>query len=189
MPMLYNGYDSAFQTVSELSAVGAPTRVLWIVFGVVYTILVIAFGWGTRLSAGQNKNLRISGELILLYGIVSLLWPFAPMHQRATLAAGGKTMSDDMHLALAAITVILMVAAIGFGAASFGKGFRMYSVASIVVLLIFGILTGKDAPLVQANLPTPYAGIWERINIGVFLLWIIVLTIALLRLDRESNRG
>ncbi|HVZ95936.1 MAG TPA: DUF998 domain-containing protein [Chitinophagaceae bacterium] len=181
IPMLYAGYNSASQTVSELSAVGTPARALWIAFGVAYALLIIAFGWGMKQSAGHNKNLRAAGNLLLLYGMVSLFWPFAPMHQREVLAAGGKTMSDTMHLILAAVTVILMVAAIGFGAASLGKRFRIYSIITILMLLVFGILTAKDAPLVQANQPTPYAGIWERINIGVFMLWIIVLALILMK--------
>jgi hypothetical protein len=73
-----------------------------------------------------------------------------------------------------------------FGAAAFSKRFRFYSIATILILLVFGILTGLDAPKVQANLPTPLAGVWERINIGVFLLWVIVLAATLLRKKRTS---
>jgi hypothetical protein len=38
-----------------------------------------------------------------------------------------------------------------------------------------------DAPGVSANKPTPLMGIWERINIGVFLIWVVVLAIVLLK--------
>jgi hypothetical protein len=68
-----------------------------------------------------------------------------------------------------------------FGAVAFGDGFRRYSMTSIVVLVAFGVLTFLDAPKVAANLPTPWIGVWERINIGVFLLWIVVLATTLLR--------
>jgi len=76
-----------------------------------------------------------------------------------------------------------MLLAIGFGAAAFGKGFRLYSIASLVILVAFGALTFLDAPRIAANLPTPWVGIWERINIGVFLLWVVVLAVALLRVQ------
>jgi Protein of unknown function (DUF998) len=187
VPTLFAGYNSASQTVSELSAIGAPTRTLWVALGTVYTLLIIAFGWGAWQSTARNKNLRITGFLIFVYGVVSIVWPFAPMHQREALAAGGETLSDAMHLVLAAVTVLLMTTAMGFGAAAFGKRFRVYSIATILILLVFGILTGLDAPGVKANLPTPWAGVWERINIGVFLLWIIVLAIVLLR--KQKNAG
>jgi CubicO group peptidase (beta-lactamase class C family) len=110
------------------------------------------------------------------------------MHLRETLAAGGSTLSDTMHLVLASVTVLLMLLAIGVGAAAFGKRFRLYSIASLVILAVFGVLTFLDAPRVQANLPTPWAGVWERINVGMFLLWVVVLAATLLR-SRDTAAG
>ena len=115
----------------------------------------------------------------MAYGLVGLAWP--PMHLREVLAAGGETLTDTMHIIFAMETVLLMVLAMGFGAAAFGKRFRRYSIATIVTLLAFGVLTGLDAPQLQANLPTPWMGVWERINIAVFLAWVVVLATALLR--------
>jgi uncharacterized membrane protein len=66
-----------------------------------------------------------------------------------------------------------------FGAAAFGSRFRLHSIASLVILMVFGVLTFLDAPGIAANLPTPWIGVWERINIAAFLLWIVVLAIAL----------
>jgi len=102
------------------------------------------------------------------------------MHLREVLAAGGGTLTDTMHIVFAMLTVLLMLIAIGFGAAAFGKGFRLYSITTMVILFAFGALTIPDAPKIQANLPTPWIGVWERINIGVFLLWVVVLAITLL---------
>jgi hypothetical protein len=72
---------------------------------------------------------------MLTFGLLGLLWPFAPMHQREVLAAGGGTLTDTMHVVLGAVTVLLMFLAIGFGATAFGRRFRLYSIASAVVLL------------------------------------------------------
>jgi hypothetical protein len=177
----WDGYSSASQTISELSAIGAPTRSLWVSAAFFYTVLVTAFGWGVWRSAGPVRGLRVVGGLIIAYGAGGLLWPFAPMHLREVIAAGGSTLSDTMHLALASVTVLLMLAAIGFGAGAFGKRFRVYSMATIAILIVFGGLTFRDAPGLAANLPTPWIGVWERINIGVFLLWVAVLAAALLR--------
>jgi len=181
VPFRFAGYNSASYTVSELSAIGAPTRILWVSLGIVYSLLVVAFGCAVRLSATGNRHLRIAGSTIGIYALVSLVWPFAPMHQREILAAGGETFTDTMHLSMAAITVLLMMIAMGFGAVSFGNQFYFYSITTIALLLFFGALTGLDAPKVNANLPTPWVGVWERINIGLFLLWVIVLAIKLLR--------
>ena len=179
--MQYQGYNSASYTVSELSAIGAPTRSLWTGWAFLYTFLVIAFGWGIFKSAGTNRAIRIMGILILIYGALGFGWHFAPMHQREILAAGGGTLSDTMHLVLSFVTVLLMLMAIGLGATAFGEMFRFYSIISLVMLLIFGILTGLEAPDVESNQPTPLIGVWERINIGIFLLWVVILAIILLR--------
>jgi hypothetical protein len=42
-------------------------------------------------------------------------------------------------------------------------------------------VTGTYASQVQADLPTPGVGVWERISIAAFMAWIVVLATALLR--------
>ena len=177
----YDGYDPISQVPSELTAIGAPTRALWARLGWIYTGLVTAFGIGVWKAAGRNRAVRIVGGLILGYASLGLLWPFAPMHQREVLAAGGGTLSDTLHVILGGVTVFLMFVAIGCGASAFGRSFRLYSIATIVVLLTFGGLTFFEAPRLQANQPTPWIGLWERTNITFFLIWIVILGAALWR--------
>jgi hypothetical protein len=179
VPMRWPAYSSFSQTVSELSAIDAPTRAVWMPLGVAYTVLMVAFGAGVAASSRGRLAVRVSGGLLVAYGAVGMFWP--PMHQRAVLAAGGHTRTDTLHLVWAAVTVLLMFLAMLFGAAALGRRFRAYSIATIVTLLAFGALTSVQAPAVEANLPTPWIGVWERINIGVFLLWVIVLAVMLLR--------
>lgn len=182
----YEGYSLLAQVPSELTAVGAPTERIWKVLGPLYSVLATAFGWGVWQSAGRSRPVRILGGLLLAFGALGLLWPFAQMHQRDALAAGEGTFADTLHLALGAVSVLLMFLAIGFGAAAFGRAFRVYSVASAVVLLAFGILTFLQAPRLEANLPTPWIGLWERINITVFLTWVTVVAVLLLARTRRS---
>jgi len=186
----YEGYSLVSQVPSELTAIGAPTQRLWTLLGPIYMLLVTTFGWGVWRSAERNRRVRIVGGLILAFGSLGLLWPFAPMHQREVLAAGGGTLSDTMHVVLGAVTVLLMFLAIGFGATAFGRRFRLYSIVSGVVLLVFGGLTFLEAPRLDTSLPTPWIGLWERINISVFLIWIVVLAIVLLRTgaSRQTQR-
>jgi hypothetical protein len=61
IPFLYEGYSWITQTVSELSAVDAPTRSLWMVLGTTYTLLVAVFGWGFLRSANRKQALGIVG--------------------------------------------------------------------------------------------------------------------------------
>lgn len=185
IPMMDRGYDSLSQTVSELSAIGAPTRTVWVAWGFLYSVLFLAFTWGVWKGSTENKNLRISAILLLAYSFVSLFWPLAPMHLREALAAGEKSFSDTLHLTLAGVTVLLMVSAMGFGAFAFGQSFKYYSIGTIVFLLVFGLLTGLDAPKVETNEPTPWIGLWERLNIGAFLAWVVVLAQKLIK-ERPS---
>lgn len=183
----YDGYSPLSQTVSELSSWGVSTRSLWIVLGALYELLMLAFAVGVWASAAQNRSLRFAGGLLIGYSLLGLAWPFASMHQRAVLAAGGATLADNAHLVLAMTTVILMFAAMAFGAAAIRGWFRVYSIVTIAALLLFGVLTTSTAPRVQEDLPTPWTGLWERINIGVFLIWVVVLAIVLLRTRSDRH--
>ena len=179
--LLYGGYSYTDQTISELSAIGAPTRSLWVPLGFVYGALVIAFGLGIWVSAGQKRALSVVAGLVLAAGLVSLVaWPLAPMHQREVLAAGGATFSDTMHLTLAGVNTLLFVLMIGVGATALGRGFRLYSIATISTVLIFGALTALDASSVETNEPTPWLGVKERIAVLGSMLWMAVLAVVLL---------
>jgi uncharacterized protein DUF998 len=174
----YEGYNTASQTVSELSAIDTPTRGLWVSLLTVYSVLLIAFGIGILISANGNKWLRNAGIVIIIDAIFGYFWP--PMHQREVLAAGGGTISDTLHIVWTFITVPLMMLTIGFGAAAFGKRFRNYSIITLMILFFAGILTGIDGPKIQTNSPTPWIGVWERICIGVNMIWVIVFSWMLL---------
>jgi hypothetical protein len=178
IPMTWAEYSSASWTVSELSAIGAPTRPLWMTVGIFWALLYAAFGWGVW-SAGERRSLRLAGIAMLAAGILSLFWP--PMHQREVLAAGGATLTDDFHIVWTAMNGVLTLLAMGLGAAALGGSFRGYSIATMVTLLVAGGVTSLDAPELQANLPTPWIGAWERVNIGVWLLWVAVLSVMLLQ--------
>lgn len=168
-------YSSASQTVSELSAIGAPTRPLWVALGAVYTLLVVAFGSGVWMAAGRNRRLRVVGALQVATGLIGPFWP--PMHLRGA----EPTLTDTMHIVFAVAWLVLTLLTVGFGAAALGRRFRIYSLATLAVFVVFGVLTGIQGPRVAADLPTPWIGVWERINIGGFLLWVVVLAVTLLR--------
>jgi hypothetical protein len=186
VPMQYEGYSMVSQAPSELSAIGAPTRVLWILLVMFYPLFFAAFGWGVWRSAG-SPLLRVVGVFIISFSIVNFYWP--PMHQREVLAAGGGTITDTLHIVWASITLLFMMLMMGFGAAALGKGFRLYTVATFVVFLVFGILTFIESTGMEAGLPTRWMGIWERINISAFMLWVIVFAINLLRMQRSSRES
>ena len=136
IPMRYKGYKIASQTVSELSAIGAPTRTLWVLSATVYSLLLMALGASVIKSSHGNKSLRIVGILILSQAITGLYWP--PMHQREVIAAGGATLSDRLHIAWAMVTVPFMLLTMIFGAAAFGKP-SVFTRSSLNLLIAFGL--------------------------------------------------
>lgn len=175
VPLQYEGYSMSDFTVSELSAIGAPTRALWVMLVIPYPILFAIFGWGILQSAGTNKPLRLVGSLIIVYCIFNIYWP--PMHMRGA----ERTLTDTLHIVWAMITVLFMMIIMGLGAAALGTRFHIYTTSSITLLIAFGVLTGLGAPNIPINGPTPLIGICERINIAVFMLWVTVFAITLLR--------
>jgi pimeloyl-ACP methyl ester carboxylesterase len=183
--MLWDGYSAASQTISELSAIDAPTRPLWVALGTFYTVLIFAFGWIVWKSAPPNRALRVVGMLLMLHGVFGAFWP--PMHQRAVLAATGGTLTDSLHIVWASVTGLLFVLETGFGAAALGGRFRRYSIATMAIGLACGAITGTYTAQIQANLATPWAGVWERVSAIVYMLWLAMLAAALLRRRSRSS--
>ena len=167
----YDGYSYKDQTISELSAIDAPTRTFWMVMSVFYQVLSFAFAFGVMAVAGGRRKVRIVGWLLLVAAVSGLLWWFGPMHQREVLAADGGTWQDTMHLVAGAISSILFFSMIGVGAFAFGWRFRWYSFVTVALMLVFGTLMNMDIPKVADNESTPWLGIWERIAIEGAMLW------------------
>ncbi|HEY0731921.1 MAG TPA: DUF998 domain-containing protein, partial [Chitinophagaceae bacterium] len=186
VPMFYPGYSFSSYTVSELSAFDAPTRNLWNMLSIPYTILVTAFGCGIWLVSEGKRSLRVVAALMIFSGLFGIFWQ--PMHQRDVLAAGGGTIDDTLHLVWGGVTVLLMFLMIGYGAASFDKKFRIFSIVSMAVFVVFGYLTYMEAPNVEKNLPTPWIGVWERINIAMYMVWTMVLASILLREHHQKHK-
>jgi len=185
--MVWKGYSSIDQTVSELFAIGAPSTSLIVPLFVAYALLIYAFGIGVWISAGQKRVLRVAAVLITAKEVLGLVGTlFTPIHLRGVEG----TMTDTMHAILTGVGVFLcMFPAMGFAAFAFGKRFRLYSIGTMLIFIVCGALTGLDGPRLAANLPTPWMGVWERINIFGYMLWIVVLAINLLRAQPDSHNA
>jgi Protein of unknown function (DUF998) len=145
----------------------------------VYMLLFAAFAFGVMKSANGNRRLRTLAIIVFVYCVWNFYWP--PMHQRGTVPS----LTDTLHIVWASVTVILMMLMMGFGAAALGTKFRVYTITTMILLMGFGCMSSLDAPKIPLDLPTPLLGIWERILIGLFMFWVIVLSIILLR--RETT--
>lgn len=190
-PLLWwNDYSAASQTISELAAIGAPTAAVVVPLFTAYSILVCAFGIGVWRSAEQEPALRLAATGLFIKEVIGpVVTLFVPMqmHLREVIAAGGSTSSDVMHVVVTSVGLLFMLLALISGSFAFGKTFRLYSFATILLFLVGGALTFTDVPRMKANLPTPYMGVRERVCVFAYMLWVATLSVTLLRTAKEHG--
>ena len=179
----YGGYSFASQAISELGAIGAPSKPIVDPLFAVYNLLALMFGFGVYqvALAGRNRALRFSAIALIGYGsigiVAGIVGPFFSMQQRGA----GSLTTDAPHIVLTGVLVLLLLLAIGFSAFALGTRFRLYSFATLATTVVFGALTMPFAPRLAAGQPTPGLGIVERIDVYSALLWLAVLAIALIK--------
>jgi hypothetical protein len=177
---LYDGYDPLSQAVSELSATGAPSAGFLRATFPIWPALMIAFGIGVGRAAEGRLALRVTAVLLVAHGLVQVLWLAFPMSSRVDITSGAAAGGHDVgHLVLTAATIAFILSEIGVSAAAFGWRFRLYAVVSVVTVVVFGVLTGMQAAQLAAGGPTPWMGLFERISIAPWLLWMAVLHLVL----------
>lgn len=173
----WEGYSYTAQSVSELRAIGAPTRSLLVPILFIYTLLELAFGVGVWISAGPKRGLRITGAFLIALGVLDLMGPLFALDLGEAVGA----LVNRIHIIVTAVTVLLMLLILGFGATANGKWLRLYSVATLVLVIVTGVWSFMEIPRIEANLPTPWLGVRERISIYSYMLWLAVLALVLLR--------
>ncbi len=185
----YPSYSYTDQTISELSAQGAPTRLfMTVVSGIPYVLLMSAFGVGVWMTVGKRRAGRWTAALVA----GEALWGFLggivfPMATREVIAAGQATLRNQLHGPYGIGMPALFMLAAAFGSRLFGKRFRLYSIGTVVVLLVFGLLTSLQMGAVAANETTPWLGVVERTNAYAAMLWIAVLAGSLLHVYAPST--
>ena len=185
--MRYEGYSFTSQAISELMASGAASETFVDPLFIAYGVLVLVFGVGVfREAAGRSPTLRIAGALLIGYAAIGFAGPtFFEMSQRGASSLAG----DAPHMVLTGVLVLLLLLAIAFGAFALGKRFRVYSFATLLIVVMFGALTAPYAALIAVGQPTPGFGIVERTTVYSSLLWVAVLAIALLRRHSSAAQG
>ena len=177
----YQGYSYANQTVSELSAIGAPTRLFLTVVGFFYEALVLAFAVGVWKMAGGKRSLRITAGLLGLFALNAFIWTFFPMQQRGSEMAA----TDVGHIVGAIAQVLTIVLFIGSGSGAHGRWFRIFSLLMIAAILACGSVMASQSSRVAQGLVTPGAGLFERVSFYGPSIWILTLAVVLLGARRQ----
>ena len=179
----YPGYSFQSQAVSELFAIGAPTSALVVSLFSVGSMLSLVFAFGVWWTAGERRVLRVLAVLLALSAVDGLLlWNVFPMHMRGA----ERTFTDTMHLVLAANPFVPL--SLVFGMVAFKRGFRIYSAVTIVMLLVLADLSFSYAPQLDANLPTPWLGLTERVAQWAYGVWQLVLAGLLIQQTHAPKR-
>ncbi len=181
--MQFEGYNHFNQQVSELSAIGAPSRPLLTAFNLVFLVLGVAFGMGVWMSAGHKRSIRFTAIALWVFSLLAFVGWYAPMNP----AGAERTATDTAHLVFVFATVVSAFLFIGFGSGADGKWFRIYSILTIVGSLIAGAWVGSQAASIGAGLVTPGLGELERVTVYSPELWMMVLASVLWRAQPKPN--
>ncbi len=176
--MLWNGYSHVTQTISELTADGAPDAALLRVFTTVYGVLAIVFAaWLIFALRGQRaRRTAVVGAVLLLVMEFSSLVGYALFPLR-----GGTEMdpANMGHLVVTGIVVLCTISSVllvGLGLAR-TPGLKALGVFSLVCAALI-VVSGGMTPVALAN-SLPVGGLIERVNIFTLQSWIFVLSAVL----------
>jgi hypothetical protein len=172
----YAGYSPVSQNVSELLAVGAPTRPLMLVVLVgAYNALVIALAAGVWLSPGRRRLLRLLAGVLVAYALLGALGGgIFNMDMRGAES----TPRGALHPTMTAVGSVPILLSLIVGLFLHGRRFALLSLAVLLAGAVGGALTVQDVPLLAANLPTPWMGLKERLNIVAYMLWLAALALS-----------
>jgi len=173
-PTVYPGYHAyTSQMVSELMALGAPTRPLLVLPLLLYNLLVVAFAAGVWASAEGRRARLLTAVALVGYGACSTVGLFlAPMDLRSA----GISNQTLLHIWDTALQGLFIALVLVFGVFVHTGRFRRYSLATLAICVVFGALASLEAA--QASMR--WIGLTERVNIYAWMLWLAALGLSLL---------
>ena len=174
--LLKKGYRFDSQSGSVLSAFGTTTRPFVLPLILTAYILFFAFAVGVWFSADRNWAMRITAGLLAGYAFFSMVAiAFFPAH----LDEAVNTRANTMNVIIMAVSVLLFLLTISFGAIANRDWFRYYSIGTLLVFLLLAIFR------LSGIFPVPsgqsLVGVQERTMMYGELLWLVLQAIVLLR--------
>jgi hypothetical protein len=171
---MWKGYSFVSQSISELSAAGAPTRSLVLPLELAFNVLMIAFAIGIWRLAGESLLMRIVSGLIVGNAIISFLVTLL-LPMRFSSDAGFS--ASTIHVIIMAIGVLFFLLAMGLAGAAYRDWFRYYSFGTLLAYLVLAIVRFlMPSPAGQGS-PVATVGIQERTMVLGYLLWIVALAV------------
>lgn len=178
-PLLYPGYDIFNQTISELGAIGSPTKVITNVFGFsLLGIFTMLFSLGLFRSKEVNVFGKTGAFFIFVTGILMYLTGIF------TLSGSGGLYSvlDTMHAVVADYQFPIL--ALGFVIFAFSVINHEKLKWLTPVILILGLATLALAYVFYFVRDLQNMGIWQRAAIGLPYVIVMIISIALYRIQK-----
>ena len=173
-----NDYSALYNAISELSMADAPNKIILDVLFGIYNIFLLGFGLGAYLD-NSTKSRKYNTAMIMLVaiGFLGLLVLIFTQDPRGTPA----TLYGTLHIVLSGITAALTIISILLVGLSFKNNAKMklftsYSYTTAALIFISG---GAGAASLANN--GGYGGLFERITIFLFMVWVITLSYLILK--------
>ena len=171
-------YSALYNSISELSMTNAPNMILMdILFGI-YNIFIVIFGFGAYLDSNINdRKFNAASIMLVIIGILGLMVLIFTQDPRGALA----TLNGTLHIILSGITAALTIISIIIVGMSFRKysNMKLFSWYSYVTSILIFLSGGAGAASFANN--SPIGGLFERITIFLFMIWVIILSYLILK--------
>lgn len=165
--MVLDGYDPWNEPISAMTAVGR-TDSGWVAASfTAYNVAVASYAAAALLRKGAAAGWRVVFALLIGTAVAGLLMGLFAMDAPGSAV----TMAGIVHIALAAFTSLATIAMVAISAALWHRdgerGLGRMALVCLGLIVPFGLL----AALATAN-AWPLSGIYERLTIGGFEIWL-----------------
>jgi hypothetical protein len=176
--LLRPGYNHLSNSVSDLLVSGAPNKIYIVGPFTLYPIFLCIFGFGL-FSVLKSQPLPLSSKtgligFILIGAVIGVLGILTMTIFPQDAMGAPMTFPGLMHLILVTLQAFGAMAAVlliglwfkynGF------TGYSVYSIISFALILITGILS-----IIGASRGFQFIGLLQRLNVGVILVWFVVI--------------
>ena len=164
-------YSQIRNAISELTGSEAPNRAVIVPLYIAYNLALAGFAYAIFMVSMGGRPFRVA---VALFAVGALSGIGQVTLFRMDSVGSATTTAGSMHLVLASVSSLLTVAtAVLYGVAfrrepAF-RGLSTYSFATAGLLFL-------SAPMAVASIGTEVMGLFERITIGAFILWVVVVS-------------
>lgn len=177
---LRDDYSHIVNAISELLSNGAPNKaVLDVVFNI-YNVLLLAFAIGAYIALKHAPRIcRIAMGIFIGIQVLSFSWGFFPMDPLGAEATFAGMMHNILGGVVAFATILMpLLMGLGFRKLNGSNSYSTYAFISSFIIFVSG-LTG----VILAGQGFRVFGLFERITIGTYEVWILVTALKLLKME------